>query len=93
MSADSSDILGQLREEIQDLRHEVRALRSEEDPERLLTKGEAADLLGVSTRTVDKLVHAGEITSLKIGRARRIPRKALLAYIRAKTNGRAKTHA
>lgn len=87
MSEDEVDVLDDLREQVGALQEEVRALRSEEDPERLLTKEEAAELLSVSERTVDTMIHSGEITSLKIGRARRIPRRALMSYIRAKTNG------
>ena len=86
MSEDEADILHDLREKVEALQQEVRALRASEDPERLLTKEEVADLLGVCERTVDKLVASGRIASLKIGRARRIPRKAVLSYIRSKTN-------
>jgi excisionase family DNA binding protein len=75
-------MVSDLRKEVVRLRQEVRALRSEEDPERLLTKEEAADLLGVSERTVDTLIHSGEIASLKVRRARRIPHRALRDYIR-----------
>lgn len=92
MSEDQTDILQEVREEMQSLREEIHALRAEEDEERLLTKEDAARLLAVSPRTVDKLIASGEITSLKIGRARRIPRTALCSYIRAKTNGHAQTH-
>jgi len=84
MSDAETDILDELREKVESLQQEVRALRIGEDPERLLTKKETAELLSVSERTVDTLVHSGEITSLKIGRARRIPKKAVTAYIRGK---------
>lgn len=71
-----------LREEVQELREEVRSLRTRRDSDALLDLDETAELLGVSRRTVDTLVHAGEITSVKIRRCRRIPRRALTAYIR-----------
>lgn len=74
-------------DEIAEARQEIKALRCAEDPERLLTKKEAADLLGVSERTVDKLVHSGEIQSLKVRRARRIPHRALAEYIERRVNG------
>lgn len=76
-----------LREEVRELRQEVEALRRKEDPERLLTKEDAADLLGVSERTVDTLIHSGELQSLKVRRARRIPYRALAAYIERRVNG------
>lgn len=38
--------------------------------DRLINKGEVAELLRVSTRTVDRLVSAGEITSRKISKRR-----------------------
>ncbi|WP_239346162.1 helix-turn-helix domain-containing protein [Frankia sp. Cj5] len=47
----------------------------------LLTTTEAADLLGVSRTTVYELLNAGQLESVRIGRARRIPRAALVAYV------------
>ncbi|WP_322778938.1 helix-turn-helix domain-containing protein [Frankia sp. Cas4] len=47
----------------------------------LLTPAEAADLLGVSRTTLYELLNAELIESVRIGRARRIPRTALVAYI------------
>ncbi|WP_239340636.1 helix-turn-helix domain-containing protein [Frankia sp. CiP3] len=47
----------------------------------LLTATEAADLLGVSRTTVYELLNAGQLESVRIGRARRIPRAALVAYV------------
>ncbi|WP_250009145.1 helix-turn-helix domain-containing protein [Actinoplanes sp. M2I2] len=41
----------------------------------------AAKVLDLGVRTVWALVHAGDIESVKIGSARRIPRTALVAYI------------
>lgn len=70
-----------IHEDISALREDIRALRRQWDPDRLLDLDETADLLGVSRRTVDTLVAAGEIPSLKVRRCRRIPRKALSAYI------------
>lgn len=71
-----------IREEVEALRDEVRTLRNERDPERLLDLDEAAALLGISRRSVDTLVAAGELSSLKIGRRRLVPRRALSAFIR-----------
>ncbi|WP_322756370.1 helix-turn-helix domain-containing protein [Frankia sp. Cas3] len=47
----------------------------------LLTPTEAAELLGVSRTTVYELLNAGQIESVRIGRARRIPRVVLVAYV------------
>ncbi|MCM3884804.1 helix-turn-helix domain-containing protein [Frankia sp. R82] len=47
----------------------------------LLTPTEAADLLGVSRSTVYELLNSGDIESVHIGRARRIPSAALLAFV------------
>ena len=41
----------------------------------------AARLLSVGKRKVEYMVQTGELRSIKIGRARRIPRAELLAYI------------
>lgn len=40
----------------------------------LLTVSEVADMLGVSTMTVYRLVASGEIPAVRIGRCVRIPR-------------------
>ncbi len=45
------------------------------------TVREAARLLSVGTRKVEYMVQSGELKSIKIGRARRIPRSELLAYL------------
>jgi excisionase family DNA binding protein len=47
----------------------------------LLTPSEAAELLGVGRSTVYELLQAGQIESVRIGRSRRIPRVALVAYV------------
>ncbi|WP_131787999.1 helix-turn-helix domain-containing protein [Protofrankia symbiont of Coriaria ruscifolia] len=47
----------------------------------LLTTTEAAELLGVSRTTVYELLNTEQIESVRIGRARRIPRTALVAYV------------
>jgi excisionase family DNA binding protein len=41
----------------------------------------AAKVLDIGLRTMWELLQAGEIESIKIGRSRRIPRSALVAYI------------
>jgi len=64
------------------VREELRAARRQEAaPEPLLTKEDAAEVLGVSLRTLDTLVASGEIGSIKVKRCRRIPPAALRSYI------------
>jgi excisionase family DNA binding protein len=43
--------------------------------------------LGVSRRTLDTLVHAGDVQSLKIGRRRVVPVRALEHYVERKLGG------
>ena len=50
------------------------------DP-RTYTVREAAQLLSLGTRKVEYMIKSGELKSIKIGRARRIPRKAVEALI------------
>lgn len=47
----------------------------------LLRPEEAAEVLGLSRRTVYMLLAAGSIQSVKIGGCRRIPSDALRAYV------------
>ncbi|WP_239394563.1 helix-turn-helix domain-containing protein [Frankia sp. CiP3] len=47
----------------------------------LLTPAEAAEQLGVGRTTVYELLNAGQLESVRIGRSRRIPRAALVAYV------------
>lgn len=51
-----------------------RKLSEPELPERLLSVGETAHLLNVSTRTVDRLVTDGRLRRIKIGGATRFRR-------------------
>jgi len=47
----------------------------------LLTPEEAAEMLRLGRVTVYKLIQTGELASITIGKARRIPRRALDDYI------------
>lgn len=47
----------------------------------LLTPTEAAELLGVGRTTIYELMNSGDIESVRIGRARRIPSAALLDFV------------
>lgn len=43
---------------------------------------QASALLGVSTKTVYKLIDAGALSSLKVGREFRIPKLNIMRYLR-----------
>ncbi|MCK9899107.1 transcriptional regulator [Parafrankia colletiae] len=47
----------------------------------LLTPAEAAELLGVGRTTIYELMNSGDIPSVRIGRARRIPSADLVAFV------------
>lgn len=50
-------------------------------PRRLLTLDEAAGALSVSRRTVERLIRSGDLHTVQIGRARRIPVTAVDTYL------------
>lgn len=74
------DVLDAVREAVLD------ALNAHEAP-RCLSMEDAAERLGVSRRTLDTLVHKGEVQSLKIGRRRVVPLRALEAYVERRLDG------
>lgn len=47
----------------------------------LLTRDQAARLLGVSRATVQRLIARGELDSIKVGHLRRIPDFSVISYI------------
>lgn len=51
------------------------------DEKLLLNSNEAAAALSVSRGTIDNLVRAGALIRVKIGKASRIPRYSLEAYV------------
>jgi excisionase family DNA binding protein len=59
----------------------------------LLTIGEAADRLSLGKTFVYELVMRGELESLKLGKARRIPIEALERFIQAKRHEHGYTEA
>lgn len=50
---------------------------------RYLTVAEVAEVMRVSRMTVYRLVHAGELPALRVGRSFRVPQDALTAYLEA----------
>lgn len=84
LDAKLAAVLDQQQQQIQilhEVREEVRDLRAQRDPDALLDKSEVAQKLGCSERLVDTLIASGELPSVKVRRLRRIPRKALQAFI------------
>ncbi|MGV9183074.1 helix-turn-helix domain-containing protein [Arcanobacterium canis] len=53
-----------------------------ENTQQCYTKQNAATYLGVSTRTIERLINTGQLPYLKIGRAVRIPLPNIHAYMR-----------
>ena len=49
---------------------------------RFLTVAEVAGLMRVSTMTVYRLVHAGEMPAVRVGRSFRVPEQAVHDYLR-----------
>lgn len=49
---------------------------------RFLTVAEVAALMRVSKMTVYRLVHAGDLTAVRVGRSFRVPEQAVHDYLR-----------
>ena len=49
---------------------------------RFLTVAEVAAIMRVSKMTVYRLVHAGELPAVKVGRSYRVPEQAIHDYLR-----------
>jgi len=47
-----------------------------------LTVAEVAELMRVSKMTVYRLVHAGDLTAVRVGRSLRVPEEAVHEYLR-----------
>lgn len=52
-----------------------------DNPRLLHDMDEAADLLSISRRVLDRLVREGEVGSVKLGRRRLVPHDALQDYV------------
>jgi excisionase family DNA binding protein len=49
---------------------------------RFLTVAEVASVMRVSKMTVYRLLHAGELPSVRVGRSFRVPEQAVHAYLK-----------
>lgn len=47
----------------------------------VLTTKDTREILGVSTKTLLQLIHAGQLRSIKVGRSYRIPKLYLLQFL------------
>lgn len=59
----------------------ARASRERNDGRALFTIGRAADHIGKSTRTVYRMIHAGELRTIRVGRSLRIRPSDLDDYL------------
>lgn len=59
----------------------VKRLDSPLSEVRFLTVAEVAALMRVSKMTVYRLVHAGELAAVRVGRSFRVPENAVHAYL------------
>jgi excisionase family DNA binding protein len=85
LSAEIRDVLSCLRDEVREVREQVQSLLTERSVDRdksLLSREEAAERLGISTRLLDDLADQGEIDPVRIrGRVLYRP-DTLHAYVR-----------
>jgi excisionase family DNA binding protein len=56
-------------------------MSSDQPRARFLTVAEVADIMRVSKMTVYRLVHAGEMPAVRVGRSFRVPQDALDHYL------------
>src|SRR6266851_7690766 len=61
------------------------SVKVDNDSATLLSVPEAAGALGLGTTTVKKLIAAGELTSVTVGRRRLVPRSALEDFTKGRT--------
>jgi excisionase family DNA binding protein len=53
---------------------------------KFLTVAEVAEVMRVSRMTVYRLVHAGDLASVRVGRSFRVPERAVHDYLRGAFN-------
>lgn len=58
---------------------------AQEDKGAFLTVAEVAEIMRVSKMTVYRLVHAGELPAVRVGRSFRVNEKAVSDYLEAST--------
>ena len=50
---------------------------------RFLTVAEVAEMMRVSSMTVYRMVHSGELPAVRVGRSFRVPEKAVQDYLKS----------
>ena len=58
-------------------------MSSDQPRVRFLTVAEVAEIMRVSRMTVYRLVHSGELASVRVGRSFRVPERAVHDYLGA----------
>lgn len=76
MTEKAVNLLESINQKLHDI-HAVVVLHSSIDQHRHYTRQEAAQLLGRSTRTVDRLIKSGALESIKEGHTARITGRSL----------------
>jgi excisionase family DNA binding protein len=80
-----STLVQSLRGELETIKRELKALRRQhapDGPDALLTRQEAADVLGISVRKLDDLAEAGRLRPVRIDRAVRYHPGTLERFVR-----------
>ena len=77
----------EVAERFDQLEEKIDRLHTERDPDALLKEKEAADLLGVTPRTMQTMRAAGEINALRVRSCVRYTRAAVRDYIRRSAEG------
>jgi excisionase family DNA binding protein len=70
-----------LAELVEAIRAEVRAEAAPVGPERLLSVGEAAAMLGISRVSIYGEISAGRLQTIKVGRRRLVPAASIARFI------------
>jgi excisionase family DNA binding protein len=69
--------------------HRFEERTADGEPPRLYTVAQTARLLGIGVSKTYDLLYSGQLDSVKIGRSRRIPTRAIDAYIHRLEGGAA----
>jgi len=79
-----------VREQLRRVVSLLEVLVDRSDTKRLLTRDEAAEVLGISVRKLDALEEAGQIQAVRIGRSVRYHPDVLDRFIRRRAGGRSR---
>ncbi len=90
MATENGDLDGlrSIRQQLRTVISLLETLTERANTERLLTRDEAADILGISVRKLDALEEAGKVQAIRIGRSVRYHPKVLERFIRRRAGER-----